>query len=408
MNIIQNRSKELNIISSFLDNDCKLSFLSFVNIINNIFTDPIVMYYNDYKKIIRLRNDVISQKFIKQDDLTIIKFEITNNNYFRIKFIDFENKKEPLYLTSGGIIHDHGVESLLFDLQKYFIGTTLDRNKISNQLEWILFMNKLNAHIYGGWLYRFFSDCKLDRDIDIYTYYTETLSSLFNKQQLLYPNKVTIENKLNTKKSNYVDSLKVKFNLITIKNKPVDVVNKFIDHKDHDGIIVLKKQYIGINFLAIDDDTTIQFDIHKYNKKTNIDCDAFTNILMLKGDYMSTSYIPKELSLLTTLILAFNDIKNKNYTLIKKLPTSDYHKKLRLIVKPYERMQNNVKINYDYLKYIDVKYQPIETIIKQKQCGIRHDNDTTANNIPKFVVHSAVDNGYICTHCIYKKYYTKN
>ena len=150
----------------------------------------------------------------------------------------------------------------------------------------------------------------------------------------------------------------------------------------------------------------LKFDIHRITPKMPVECDAFTNILMLKENCLGISYCPEKMTLVKTLFVAFNDIKNNTYTLIKPLPTSDFDKQFRLIIKPFERLQNNIEIKYDYLDYTDIDYETFDDIVKHKHCkdcsSVKSD---LPKNIPRFVVE--IDDDYKCTHCIYNDYIKK-
>lgn len=345
MEVIRENEHILNIINDLLESGCTIPFSSFCNLVNKNYDEAIIVNFNE------------------APNFTFELDKCKSDNIFTFKFVKVS--EEELNLTKDGFCHNKGISSLLIELQEYFIGKETKEKVADNMIQWILFLNKLDTHLYGGWLYRFFSDLNFDRDIDMITKNTNVIHDMFQLQKTIADDEIIIDNTVKDE-SEYINSLK----------------------------ILIKSQQI-------------KFDIHRYTSKLPIDCDAFTNILMLKGKYLCVSYIPDKLSLVKTLLLAFSDIKNHSYTLVKELPTSNFNKNFRLIIKPFERLQNNIEIKYDFLDYIDVKYDTFDNIIKHKAC-----NDCSAKNldvpkgIPRFVVE--MNDEYKCTHCIYNQYINKN
>lgn len=344
MELIENHELTFNIINDLLESGCTIPFSSFINLLERNYKEPIIINYNDATNFSFKLNDINS------DDVFTFKFIKTSD--------------DNLNLTKNGFCHTKGLKKMLSKIQKYFIQKKSIDETQELIIKWILFLNKLDSNIYGGWLYHLFSDCDLDRDIDVVTSDINILIDMFTLQQTISKDDIIINNLVNDK-SEYNQSLKIDIN----------------NHK-------------------------IKFDIHKITPKMPMECDAFTNILMIKDEYLGISYCPENMTLIKTLIVTFDDIKNDSYTLIKPLPTSDFDKQFRLITKPFERLQKNIDIKYDFLDYNDIEYLTFDDIIKHKVCyNCSSNKSDVPANIPRFVVD--LDATLKCTHCIYNEYIKK-
>ncbi|ARF12348.1 hypothetical protein Klosneuvirus_5_18 [Klosneuvirus KNV1] len=344
MELIENHELTFNIINDLLETGCTIPFTSFVNILERKYDVPIIINYNDANNFSFKLN------------------EYNSDDVFTFKFIKQSNEK--VNLTKNGFHHKKGLKKLLSKLQNYFIGKECIDDTIELNIKWFRFLNKIKSYVYGGWLYHLFSDCDLNRDIDVVSSDIDLIMDIFTLQQSISKDEITIDNLIKDN-SDYVNSLKVNIN----NNK-------------------------------------INFDIHKTTPKMQMECDAFTNILMIKDECLYISYLPEKMSLIKTLIVAFDDIKNNSYTLIKPLPSSDFDKQFRLLTKPYERLQKNIDIKYDFLDYIDIEYPTLDEIIKYKTCyNCSSDKSNIPIKIPRFVVE--FDDKLICTHCLYNEYINK-
>ncbi|QKF94721.1 hypothetical protein QKU48_gp1263 [Fadolivirus algeromassiliense] len=377
MELINNKKDLITLLQKFIDSGCIVYGPSVFNFLVKHKTKKFNIYLPTQECIEEVgKYKTYFECLNKLDKESIeIKQVSKNKSIWRLKDTDLlittkmpnpKHLETKICFSKDGISflgtgRNKSIEVLKF-LRKFNKKQDFNDEFISLSLEWINYLIQNDNFIYGGWPVRYITSIGkeiMNRDIDILCDSIQPVSNLMNI---------------------------LKLTGVCDIDDQIDQTDKY----SQNALKIKLSSKLGI----------LNMDVHKNSK--DIDCDAFYNNLRLTKNNVTINYLPDDLSFISAFIMTMNDVFNKTYTLMKKLPTEvKNNSDFRLIARPIQMSTDLCVVDYSYLesKYNDIK--KITAILSKNGKGCNEPNHQINQELhmPDTVIN--MNKKRICLHCLH-------